>query len=360
MLLSHTDVVVADPAEWTVPPFGGVVHDGHVWGRGAVDMKGQVAASAVAVAQLARAGWRGNGDLIFCAVADEEVDVGCGLRWLVEAHPDAVRADYVLNEGGGQRIERDGRVHYTLGVGETLASTFAVETAGRSGHASTPSLADNALVALAPAIERLAGTTIPGAAPAALEPFVRELGGGAAPAELAERWRRDEPELAWLLENMLAGSIAPTVIEAARKSTVIPGRARLVCDARLLPGGTAADLEAAVRGALDGMRYDYELLETPVGGSASPASGPLHEILAGLADEMDPGATLVPALFAGFTDSHWMREAFGSVAYGFMPTRMPPLLARGLMHAADERIAIDDLGTAARLFERVARAVGAL
>jgi acetylornithine deacetylase/succinyl-diaminopimelate desuccinylase-like protein len=187
MLLSHTDVVVADPAEWTVPPFGGIVRDGHVWGRGTVDMKGQAASGAVAVAQLARAGWQGNGDLIFCAVADEEVDTGFGLRWLVEAHPDAVRADYVLNEGGGQRIERDGRVRYTVGVGETLASTFAVQTRGRSGHASTPSLADNALVALAPAIERLAAATIPGAAPGALEPFVRAFAGDADPAAVAER-----------------------------------------------------------------------------------------------------------------------------------------------------------------------------
>jgi acetylornithine deacetylase/succinyl-diaminopimelate desuccinylase-like protein len=108
------------------------------------------------------------------------------------------------------------------------------------------------------------------------------------------------------------------------------------------------------------MEYEYELLETPVGGSASPASGPLHDILARRVDDMDPGATLVPALFAGFSDSHWMREAFGSVAYGFMPTRMEPLLARGLMHGADERIAIDDLGPAASLFRDVARAVGDL
>jgi acetylornithine deacetylase/succinyl-diaminopimelate desuccinylase-like protein len=150
------------------------------------------------------------------------------------------------------------------------------------------------------------------------------------------------------------------VIEASRNSTVIPGRARLVCDARLLPGGTGADLERAVRGALAGIEHDFELLETPVGGSVSPAAGPLYEILGGLVDELDPGATLAPALFAGFTDSHWMREAFGSIAYGFMPTRMDPLLARGLMHAADERIAVDDLGTAAALFGRAARAVGEL
>jgi len=107
MLLGHTDVVLADPDEWTVPPFSGLEREGQVWGRGALDMKGQVAAEAVAVAALAREGWRGDGDLILCAVADEEVGDGYGLPWLIEHHPDLVRADYVINEGGGERI--DGR-----------------------------------------------------------------------------------------------------------------------------------------------------------------------------------------------------------------------------------------------------------
>jgi acetylornithine deacetylase/succinyl-diaminopimelate desuccinylase-like protein len=323
-------------------------------------MKGQAAASAIAVAELAKAGWQGNGDLIFCSVADEEVDVGCGLRWLVEAHPEAVRADYVLNEGGGQRLDAGSRPVYTLGVGETLASTFAIRTSGRAGHASSPLLADNALVKLAPAIERLANLHLPGPAPSALEPFVRTMAGdGVDPHELRERWR-DRPEVAWLLDAMLRGSVVPSVIDASRRSTVVPGRARLVCDARLLPGLDGTDLEQAVREALDGLEYDFELVEEPVGGSVSPPRGPLFDILAVLVDGLEPGAALVPSLFAGFTDSHWMREAFGSVAYGFMPTRMDPLLARGLMHGADERIAVEDLGVAAALYMDAARAVGEL
>ena len=113
MLLGHTDVVLADPDEWSVPPFSGLERDGHVWGRGALDMKGQVAAEAVAVATLAREGWSGDGDLIYCAVADEEVGDGWGLPWMIEHHPDLVRADYVVNEGGGERIDarRPGRLH---------------------------------------------------------------------------------------------------------------------------------------------------------------------------------------------------------------------------------------------------------
>ena len=361
MLLCHTDVVVADPGEWSVPPFEGLVRDGQVWGRGALDMKGQAAASAVALATLAAEGWQGNGDLLLCAVADEEVDVGCGLRWLVEAHPDAVRADYVLNEGGGHRVEAGGRVLYTVGVGETRYAAFAIETHGRSGHASTPSLADNALTKLAPAIERLARLAPPAPPPAALAGFLRAVGhDDADPRRLHDDWSRADLALASLLEPMLAGTVTPTVIDASRKSTVVPARARLVCDCRLLPGSTDEDLARLVAAALDGVEHAFEFTEPPVGGSASPAEGPLYDALARLVPELEPGATLAPTLFAGFTDSHWMREAFGSVAYGFMPNRMDPLLARGLMHSADERIPVADLGRAARFFVDVAREVGGL
>ncbi|HEV7641448.1 MAG TPA: M20/M25/M40 family metallo-hydrolase, partial [Gaiellaceae bacterium] len=104
-MLSHTDVVLAEASEWERDPFGGERVGDEIWGRGALDMKGQVAATAVALATLAREGWRGDGDLIFIAAADEEVGAGFGLEWLVEAHPDAVRADFSVNEGAGDRVE---------------------------------------------------------------------------------------------------------------------------------------------------------------------------------------------------------------------------------------------------------------
>src|SRR5215470_12434054 len=104
MLLSHTDTVVADAAEWQLDPWSGEVRDGEIWGRGALDMKGQVAANAVTIASLAREGFRPGGDLVFVAAADEEVGQGFGLPWLCEAHPDAVRVDYALNEGAGERL----------------------------------------------------------------------------------------------------------------------------------------------------------------------------------------------------------------------------------------------------------------
>src|SRR6185312_14402883 len=126
MLLGHTDVVLADRSEWSVEPFSGLERDGHIWGRGALDMKGQVAA--------------------------EEVGDGWGLPWLTEHHPDLVRADYVVNEGGGERITNGDRVAYRVGIGEKQCSAFAVTTHGKSGHASTPGASDNALLKMIPVL----------------------------------------------------------------------------------------------------------------------------------------------------------------------------------------------------------------
>ena len=358
MLLGHTDVVGADADEWSVPPFSGIERDGFVWGRGALDMKGQVAAEAVAFTILAREGWRGAGDLILCAVADEEVGDDWGLSWLVVEHPDLVRADFVVNEGGGERIEHRGRVAYTLGVGEKRSAAFAVTVRGKSGHASTPGAADNALVKLAPVIDRVQRMPRPVAELAALGAFLAAVGEeGADPAEVVRRCRTENPVLAAAVEPMLGATIAPTKAQASSAVNIIPGRATLVCDCRILPEMPVAEIEQAVRIALEGIEIEFEFIEN-VGGTLSPADTRLFRALEAFAPEIEAGATLAPIVNAGFTDSHYMREAFGSVAYGFMPMRMDPLLAGVTVHSADERAASDDLELAVRCFLHVARTMG--
>ena len=156
LLLSHTDVVLADPAEWSVPPFSGEVRDGEVWGRGALDMKGQVAASAVAIASLAREGFQPSGDLIFAATADEEV--GDGLRALLALPRAPRRGPLRLRDQRGRRRPAGARrrVLYLATAAEKLTAPFTIRVRGRSGHASMPGIADNALVKAARLIERLA------------------------------------------------------------------------------------------------------------------------------------------------------------------------------------------------------------
>ena len=131
--LSHTDTVLADPDEWALPPWSGELRDGEVWGRGALDMKGQVAAAAVALAVLAREGYEPEGDVIFAATADEEVGDGFGLSWLCAEHPEAVRATWCVNEGGGDRIEVGGRPMYLCATSEKAMAPFRMRVRGSTG-----------------------------------------------------------------------------------------------------------------------------------------------------------------------------------------------------------------------------------
>ena len=359
MLLGHTDVVPANGAEWSVPPFSGLDRDGHIWGRGALDMKGQVAAEAVAFANLAREGWHGGGDLILCAVADEEVGNGWGLAWLVEAHPDLVRADLVLNEGGGERVTYRDRVAYTVTTGEKMCSAFRLTTGGRSGHASVPSVADNAVLKMLPVVERIERMQRPGRPLPELTLFAEAVGGpGADPQAMLDEARGKNPVLAAMIEPLLGATIAPTVIRAGSSVNVIPSRAELVCDCRILPGMSQSDVESAVRAALAGLEYEFEFVESD-GGTISPVGTELYAAIERFLPEIEAGATLAPLVSAGFTDSHWMRVAFGSVAYGFMPSRMDPAVSGMLVHSADERAAKDDLELAAGWFMRAAREVTA-
>jgi acetylornithine deacetylase/succinyl-diaminopimelate desuccinylase-like protein len=360
MLLSHTDVVLADPGEWTVPPFAGELRDGMVWGRGALDMKGQVAASAVAIASLAREGFEPRGDLVFAAVADEEVGSDFGLAWLCREHPEVVRCEYAINEGSGERVELAGRALYLCATAEKAASPFLLRVRGRAGHASMPAIADNALVKAAPLIERLAAIQ----PEPRLQPEMRALlaallGEVPAAGEALDRVRRIDPFAAELLQPLLAATFAPTRIQASEKQNVVPALCELTVDCRLLPGQAREEAELLVREALGDAEGAVELewLELH-GGTRSPLETPLWTAVESFVEQIEPGAVPVPMCCAGFTDSHWLREAFGTVAYGFFPARAMGYdeLAR-LVHSADERVPVDDLELGLDFLRHAARAV---
>jgi acetylornithine deacetylase/succinyl-diaminopimelate desuccinylase-like protein len=357
LLLSHTDVVLADPSEWSADPFGGELRDGEVWGRGALDMKGQVAAEAVAVASLAREGFEPRGELIFAATADEEVGAGFGAQWLCEAHPDAVRADYCINEGAGERVELGGSAFYVCSVAEKMSAPFRVRVRGRSGHAAVPGIADNALVKAAPMIERL-GTYQP---ERRLIPEVEAMVGavlGRPPASADEALqiaRSTSPLLAELVEPLLSPTFTPTMITASQKRNVVPALCEVTVDSRLLPGQTPEEAQAVVRDVLGDGDYELELLEAQ-GGTRSAMDTPLWDAIESFVDEVEPGARPLPVCVAGFTDSHWFRQAFGTIAYGFLPARALDVeVAARLVHSADERVPVDDLELGVEWFRHAAR-----
>jgi acetylornithine deacetylase/succinyl-diaminopimelate desuccinylase-like protein len=357
-LLSHTDVVLADAGEWERDPFGGELVGDEVWGRGALDMKGEVAASAVALATLAREGWRGSGDLIFVAAADEEVGDGFGLQWLVEAHPDAVRADFSVNEGAGDRVELGGRVLYLCATAEKMSSPFELRVHGRSGHAAMPSIADNALVKAAPLIERLGAFAVEPRLIPEVEGFLAALLGEVPqPGEALARAREVAPLAGELIEPLLGLTVAPTKAHASDKRNVIPALCSITVDTRLLPGQTPEEAEEVIRAWLGA--GDYELVNTErYGGTRSEISGPLWDAVRSFVETEEPGAVPAPICVAGFTDSHWMREAFGTVAYGFFPSRtMDSETAARLIHSANERVPVPDLELGARWLRHAAQAV---
>ncbi len=361
-LLSHTDTVLADPVEWQRDPWSGELVDKHVWGRGALDMKSQVAASAVAIASLAREGFEPNGDLIFAAAADEEVGGGFGMQWLVEAHPEAVRAEYALNEGGGDRVEFGGPPLYLCATAEKMSAPFVLRILGRSGHASMPGIADNALVKAARVIELLASYRPEPRYGLETEALVRAITGDLPPVEQAvEAARRVDALAAALLEPLLSLTLAPTMIGASQKRNVIPSVCELTVDRRLQPDQTLEEAEAVLRSLIPAdVEYEYEVTEAH-GGTRSPVETPLWEACASFVRQLEPEAETVPLCVAGFTDSHWMREAFGTVAYGFFPMRaMHPELAARLIHSADERVHVDDLELGVDFLRHAAQHIGSL
>jgi acetylornithine deacetylase/succinyl-diaminopimelate desuccinylase-like protein len=328
-----------------VPPFSGEVRDGEIWGRGALDMKGQVAASAVAIASLAREGFRPSGDLVFAATADEEVGDHFGLSWLCERHPDAVRCDFAINEGAGDRLELGGAPYYICSTAEKMSAPFRIRVHGRAGHASMPGIADNALVKAAVLVERIASykpePRIEQEVAAFLEAVLGEV---PRPHEILTRAHGVGKTAAELVEPLLAPTFAPTMITASRKRNIIPAVCEVTVDCRLLPGQTPQHVEPIIRAVLGGdVSYDLEFTEAQ-GGTRSPLDTPLWAAVEGFVGEIEPGARAVPICTAGFTDSHWLREAFGTVAYGFFPARtMPSEVIAALVHSADERVPVDDL-----------------
>jgi len=357
-MICHVDTVPADPSEWTRDPWGGELHDGYVWGRGALDMKDQVAAEVAAGARLARDGWRpARGDLLLVVTADEEMGAHAGAEWLCEEQPEKVRCDYVVNEGAGLAIEFEGRRLFTLAVGEKGIFRFKLRTRGVAGHASMPAVGENALLKLAPLLERLREQPARDATPDA-ELFLERLL-GEPPSDLEaglERIRSGDPLLASLLaEPMLGITLTPTMAHASGKENVIPSQAEVLVDCRVPPGFGEETVRERVASVLGEGDYEVEFVEEVIG-NRSDFAGPLAEAIEDWVSELEPGAEVLPGVMPGFSDSHWFRMAFGATVFGFCPQRaMSFAEAEPLIHGADERIAVADVELMAGFFHDLAQ-----
>ena len=352
-LLSHVDTVYATPDDWRHDPWSGDLADGCVWGRGALDMKSQTAAEVAAAVELARGGWRPAGDLLVVAVVDEETGGAEGAKWLCEHHPDAVRCDYLLNEGGGTVIPYDGDRVYGVCVAEKGVFRFILRTEGVAGHASIPKIGDNALLKLAPLLQAMRDRQPEFDITAAPQAMLDGLG-----VSGLDELRAKDAVLAMLVEPMLGVTLAPTMAHASDKINVIPSSAELQVDCRVPPGLGREHAERRIREVLGDDGYRLDFIEQTIG-NASPVESRLMDAIRDWLGGHDPEGRIVPTMLPGFTDSRTFRDAFPDlIAYGFFPQRHMTLYETApLIHSADERVDVRDLGFAARFFHDVTRAL---
>lgn len=358
--LGHFDVVVTRREDWSVDPFAGIERDGVVWGRGAVDMKCQVAATAVALARLARSGFRPNGDLMLLLMADEEIgDAGVGSAHFVAELPD-LDPDFVVGEGAGERYDTPEGPVYLLDCGVKASASATLTVRGRAGDASLADTGPSALAELRRLLGRLEEHRSPVRIHPAIAPVLDALGGDGTPEEQLERARAAHPALDRVLGALTGTVIHPTIAEVPEPQNQIPDRATATLVCMVVPGTTDEELEEELRAALgDG---DYELELVPLkGGLVSDADTPLRDAIEGFLAEHDPEARLLPALGYGYSDCDLLRQEYGSVAYGFIPfPHGDPSVNLDTKHGVDERVLVDDVVFQVRAAEAIARSIGAL
>jgi acetylornithine deacetylase/succinyl-diaminopimelate desuccinylase-like protein len=358
ILLSHLDVVPAEPSEWTRDPFSGEIADGYVYGRGAIDAKGVTTIQVMAMERLAGRETPLRRDVILLATPDEETGGLAGAGYLARERPELFEnAEYLLTEGGSIRPRQphlDDRVTTPSMWGVTITEKspcwLAVETRGTPGHGSAPRR-DAAVPRLLAALDRVRRAETPVHVLAEVEDMFLALAANASAEDragfvsLATSLDNDPAFRRRFLANpsynaLVRNTISITVLQGGSRTNVVPGTARAEIDARLLPGERCEDFTQGIRAVV----ADPEVEITPIlsfPSRSSPADTELFAAIERVAKRSDPNAIVVPRMIGGFTDAHWFRER-GIVAYGFVPRWLSGDDARGV-HGADERISIDNL-----------------
>lgn len=345
LLLSHLDVVPAEPEHWTHPPFAAVLDDdGIIWGRGAIDCKGPVAQELAVLLLLKRTGVPLDRDVILAATADEEDGGFHGLAWLLAQRPDLLDAEYGLNEGGGEGFRLDDRTFYTCQTGEKGICPLRLTARGRPGHGSVPH-DDNAIVHLVRAIDRLASAELPLHHTDMVAAFLDGLG---------EYRPLLEAQIGNVIRAMQRNVVAPTMLRAGARVNVIPAVAEAQMDCRIVPGQTPEDVLAEVRAVIGDLPVEVEpIVHSP--GQESAYDDELYRLIETVLPEHDPAGTVLPFLVPGGTDGRYL-TAHGVSVYGFMPLRPEPGLSFfDLVHAHDERISVANLLFGTRVLYDIVR-----
>ena len=350
ILLSHTDVVMADAARWSIPPFSGELRDGFVYGRGAIDMKGTAAVHVTLMRLLKRHKVPLKRDVILLAVADEEAG-GSGAASVIKDYPDLIRgAEFLLNEGDVAYVKNGKLQQYGVDVMEKAALWLRITASGPTGHGSIP-IQNSSVNRLLNALARLRAWETPISVPPAVaegyrirakyqtDPVLR-----AAYANLEQALKRPALRKRLLTDGTLNAEVRNTFtitgLHGSDKVNVIPGSAWAQIDARLLPGETPDGFIAKLRGVLKDPELKIEVLEgsTPTGSSADTD---LMRAIRTVAARRDPNVPVIPTMLTSSTDSAKFREV-GITAYGFEPFKLDDgELERS--HGDDERLSVENV-----------------
>jgi acetylornithine deacetylase/succinyl-diaminopimelate desuccinylase-like protein len=330
LLVAHMDVVGVDRSKWSVDPFGGVIKDGYLWGRGSLDDKSMLAANLAAFIALKRGNVHINRDVIFLGTADEEQFGDASLRMIVAKYWDKIAAGFALNEGGKVVLGKDGKVQYVaLQASEKVSVNVGLTVTGKGGHASTPTK-DNPIVHLAAAVEKIGNYNTP----VHLTSVVRRYFEALAPLEDEEtsKWMRvlDTPDrgehaqrfladASPMWNSMMRDTIAPTILQAGFRGNVIPSEAHAVLNIRLLPGDTIDVLVNDLKKLVNDPQVRFDI--APEGGLAAPNSSLENDfvsLITRVSAQEFAGAPVIPFMSTGATDSAQLR-LHNVQAYGLRP-----------------------------------------
>lgn len=363
LLMVHLDVVTVELKRWTHAPFGAEIENGFVYGRGALDTKDLAAMELALMLSLKRNQIPLARDVIFMANADEEAGGNFGAKWMVENHPDLIRAEYAINEGGGFGTTIAGKHVYGIQTGEKGTARFTLRAHGKPGHASVPQR-ENAVLKLARALDALGGASFPMHVTATARNYVeglsRAIGGHAGSSLRAVLDSRNgrrafehlplDEGLRGLIYAMLHNTATPTKLNAGSKINVIPSVAEAQVDARLVPGQTSETFLRELRAILSD-EYEIEFHQPTMTGIESDPQSPLYDTMVHAIKRHDPDAFVLPDLVVGATDARHVTR-LGTKVYGFCPM-FDDAGEMERVHADDERISIKNVGFGAQVLYEV-------
>ena len=367
VLLNHIDVVPAQAKDWKYPPFGGEIHDGEIWGRGALDMKSVGIAELEVMLQLKRKGVVLDRDIVFLGTPDEEVGGQHGAGWVKKNRPDLVDGcEFLLNEGAAIEADSSGKaLYWGVDVAEKSVLWLKVTAIGDASHGSMP-VKDSAPNRLVRALNKLVDAPTELSILPVVQKYFTAVS-GIAPRELKSSYldletaAKDLKQVDWLMQDklkaaMLRNTVSLTVLKSGYKTNVIPAEASAELDCRLLPGVKSEDFIAHLKGILGDDNLKIEVLDW-VTAMPSPENSDLFNAIKKVADEESKANKLttpilvVPVVVGWFTDTHWFRE-LGLIGYGFEPFENDPA-HQASVHGKNERIPLAVLTKGVHRFEQI-------